>query len=208
MREHVAILDGVHSGVGILAMESALKQCFDYIKVEKLSINSIESISEIFVDKQFIVPCEPKFSDTFPRLIPSYHPRDFGNSDKFINKLNIEGNIVAEMTIDLAKVYPESKVEDSKWFTLNNEITEKVLQLKKEKEARILKQIKNKEEKKLKENNENKLKEEGGIFKPSIIKDKYGNMIYQCPVCKSKSGTSLEIYHTYNCENRYKKVVI
>jgi len=185
-------------------MESALRHCFNYIIVEKISINSMKNISGIKVDKEFIVPCEPKFSDTFPRLIPSYHPQDFSNPDKFINKFNLEDNPIAEMTIDLAKEYPESKVEDSNWFNLNNELTKEVIQFKNE----MLKRKKDQEEIKLKEEEEEKLKEKGGIFKPIITKDKEYNMIYQCPICKGKSGTALIVSHCYDCENRYKEAVI
>ena len=55
----------------------------------------MKGISEIRVDQEIILPCEPKFSDTFPRLVQSYHPRDFNNSDLFFvdsNHLSKIGN--------------------------------------------------------------------------------------------------------------------
>lgn len=71
-RKNVVILDGVHTGVGILAMESALKICYPGTKTRKYAINVDESIAEIQVDKLIKLECEPKFSDSFPRLIISY----------------------------------------------------------------------------------------------------------------------------------------
>ena len=121
LREHVAILDSVHSGTGILSLESALVQCYNSkrIKVEKISINYRKDISLIPVDKQFIVRCAQKFSDVFQRLIPSFRPEDFKYSEKFINQFILEDNPIAEMTIDLAKQYPAFS-KDSDWFNSKN----------------------------------------------------------------------------------------
>merc|ERR1712196_510730 len=84
LQKNVVIIDGVHSGTGILALESALKYCFPYIYVKKIAINALQGISEIPVDKEIILPCEPKFSDVFPRLVTSFKPIDFNDSSKFI----------------------------------------------------------------------------------------------------------------------------
>jgi hypothetical protein len=133
LNRNVVIIDGVHSGTGILALESALEYCYtnkhDYqnIYVVKIAINATSDIAQIPVDEEIILPCEPKFSDTFPRLVESFHPRDFGNKEKFINNfINLESNPVAEMIIDIAKGYPEIRVEDTDWFRLNNEATPEI----------------------------------------------------------------------------------
>ena len=40
--------------------------------------------------------------------------------------INLANNPVAEMIIDLAKVYPEISVEDTDWYKLNNEVTPEI----------------------------------------------------------------------------------
>ena len=70
------------------------------------------------MDKEIILPCEPKFSDVYPRLVTSFHPRDFSDSSKFITEFNLENNPIAEMIIAVAKDYPEIKVEDTDWLSI------------------------------------------------------------------------------------------
>jgi hypothetical protein len=91
LRKNVVIIDGVHSGTGILALESALKHCFRGIKVTRIAINTLKGISEIPVHKEIIFRCESLFSDTFPRLVTHYYPYQFSNSTKFITEfINLE----------------------------------------------------------------------------------------------------------------------
>jgi len=45
LNKNVVIIDGVHSGTGILALTSALKHCFPSINVYKIAINSQKDIS-------------------------------------------------------------------------------------------------------------------------------------------------------------------
>jgi hypothetical protein len=44
-----------------------------------------------------------------------------------------------------------------------------------------------------------------GIFEPNYLKNKSGDTIIECPICNSKSGTTLEITHAYDCPNKGKK---
>jgi len=129
--DNVVILDGVHSGVGILALESALKYCYPNIKVQKIGINVHAGISKIKLNKEYYFRCEPKFSDIFPRLVNSFHPRDFNDSSKFITTFNINDNLLAKVIISLSKKYPEIPVENSEWYKLNNEVTEEIKLLRK-----------------------------------------------------------------------------
>lgn len=50
---------------------------FPLINVYKIAINFQEDIAKITVDEEIILPDELTFSDTFPRIITSFHPRDF-----------------------------------------------------------------------------------------------------------------------------------
>ena len=211
LRKNVVIIDGVHSGTGILSLESSLKYCFPYINVYKIAINSQKGIVKIPVDIEYILPCEPKFSDTFPRLVVSYKPSDFKDPSKFINKFNLKNNPVAEMIIDLSKMYPEKKIEETDWYKKNNILTEEII------EAREKKKISDMHEREIleaeykKEKQEEALKEKGGYFKPHILYQN-GNKVYQCPLCKAISGTlavkhpeKIEYFsHNYDCLNRYK----
>ena len=106
LRRNVTILDGVHSGVGILALESALKACYPEIIVEKIAINVGPGISQIPVNKEYYFKCEAKFSDIYSRLVNSYHPRDFNDSSKFITEFNISTNALAHMIISVSRDYP------------------------------------------------------------------------------------------------------
>ena len=195
IRDKVTIIDGVHSGTGILALESALKYCIKNINIKKIAINSSYGISEIPVDQEIILPCEPKFSDTFPRLINSYHPRNFDNSELFINNfINLEDNPIAQMIISVAKSFPEKKVEDSEWFKLNNDITPKIKELKEKYQKELLVE----ERRRL-----------GGTFRPIILENPKR---YQCPYCNTVTGTeaplnprNLSLFsHNYYCINRFK----
>ena len=212
LRQNVVIIDGVHSGVGILALESALKYCYPYINITKIAINSQKGISSIPVNMEIFLPCEPKFSDTFPRLVTSYHPKDFNNNNKFITKFKLDDNPIAEMIIDISKNYPDISVEETEWYKLNNEVNNLILEEK----------IKYNDFEKKRNNRENlereilekeKInREKGGFFKPIILYNKEEKKIYQCPECKSISGTNAPKYpnnlslfsHNYDCPNRFK----
>jgi hypothetical protein len=195
LNHNVIIIDGVHSGVGILALENALKHCYPGINVQKYAINFEPGISKIPVDKEYYFRCEPKFSDTFPRLITSYYPRDFDDASKFKNEFILDDNPIAEMIIDIAKNYPDIKVEDTEWFKVNNEITSEIVILKKKERERL------ERERLIRERLE---RSAGQTFVPIITTDKFGNKIYECPACHSRSGDLLVITHNFDCENKGK----
>ena len=195
IRNNITIIDGVHTGTGILALESALRQCFPNVNINKIAINAMKGISEIRVDQEIILPCEPKFSDTFPRLVQSYHPRDFSNSDLFINDfIGLETNPIAQMIIQLSSTHPEISIKDSEWFLLNNVITPKIQMLKEDYNKELLIEER---------------KKQGGYFKPIIL---FNPTRYQCPFCKTITGTAapenpynLSLFsHDYHCINRFK----
>jgi len=206
LNKNVIIIDGVHSGVGILALQSALEHCYPGIYVKKYSINYGPNISEIPVDKEFYFRCEPKFSDVFPRLITSYHPVDFDNSAKFINEFTLEDNPIAEMIIDIAKNYPDINVEDTDWFKLNNEITPEIVLMREELESKRLEREILERERLERERleREKEIASTGQTFVPIIKVDTEGNKIYECPTCRSISGTMLIITHKFSCTNKYK----
>jgi len=218
LNRNVIIIDGVHSGVGILALQSALEHCFPGIYVQKYSINYAPGISEIPVDKEYYFRCEPTFSDVFPRLITSYYPSDFDNADKFINEFTLEGNPIAEMIIDIAKNYPDINVEDTDWFKFNNEITPAIILMREELERKRLKSERFEREELESERlerereqlesegleRERKIVSTGQTFAPIIKANTEGNKIYECPTCGSISGTMLIITHKFNCTNKYK----
>jgi hypothetical protein len=211
LNPNVVIIDGVHSGTGILALESALKFCFPDINVYRIAINAVRGVSKIPVNVEIILPCEPKFSDVFPRLVTSFHPTEFNNGSKFItNFIGLETNPVAEMIIDISQNYPEMQVEKTLWYILNNEITEEILverQCKKTNDEKIKRSLEQ-QKKILKE--EANLKKQGGYFVPIILDNPKR---YQCPICKSISGTAIVLNptdlslftHCYYCENRFKR---
>jgi hypothetical protein len=225
LRDNIIIIDGVHTGVGILALESALKNCFPYIKsIKKIALNAVEGISQIPVDIEYILPCEPKFSDTFPRLVQSFRPEFFNDSSKFITEfINLETNPIAQMIMDISKEYPLKPIEESEWFIINNIITPEIEEQKRlntiekdeeiQRKKRIIEETQRliEKEKKLIEE-EKRLIEEGGIYKPIILNEPKR---YQCPLCKNISGTAaplnpnnLSLFaHNYQCANRYKKPV-
>ena len=199
LKEKVIIIDGVHTGVGILALESALKYCFSSTTIKKYAINTDDFISEIPVDKLITLKCEPIFSDVFPRLVKSYYPKDFNDGSKFITEFKLDDNSIAQMIIDISRSYPMIKVQDTKWYQLNNVETEEISKVERERKEK---------EEKLKIQKDNR----GKKFKPIILKNEDGKVIYQCPECKSKSGTEAVLYpnntdlfsHDFFCPNKYK----
>jgi hypothetical protein len=206
LHNNVIIIDGVHSGVGILALENALKYCYPSINVQKYAINFGPGVSRIPVDKEYYFRCEPKFSDIFPRLITSYYPADFDDASKFRNEFTLDGNPIAEMIIDIAKDYPEILVEDTEWFKVNNIITADIVILK-EKERLERERLERLERERLERERLERERLEtsaGQTFVPIIKTDKNGNKIYECPTCHGNSGTSLIITHSFDCTDKYK----
>ena len=184
IRQSAIIIDGVHTGVGILALERALKSCIPNINITKIAINASSDVREIPVDKELILLCEPLFSDTFPRLVVPFYTREFHNSSKFITQfINIETNPIAQMIIDIAKEYPEVKVEDTEWFKLNNEITAKIA---KEKENAAKKKIENAKKQQIIESKKKQYKIDEKHFIPIILENPKR---YKCPICDTKTGT-------------------
>jgi hypothetical protein len=48
---------------------------------------------------------------------------------------------------------------------------------------------------------------ETNIFVPIISRNKYGDKIYECPICPGDSGSLLIITHYYLCPNKGKTPV-
>jgi len=215
VRPNVVIIDGVHSGTGILALESALQHCFHILTITKIAINARHGVSEIPVDEEIILQCEPKFSDDFPRLVTSYHPKDFHDESKFITEfIGLSDNPIAQMIIEIAKSYPEIRVEDTDWFKLNNEITDLVRSKREEEKIRKLEiaeaiklqhkiqyEKKCKEEKMNREEEVRKMSAMGQSYEPIVLTDPKR---YQCPICSNISGTALQVIHNLGCTNKYK----
>ena len=216
LRHNVVIIDGVHSGTGILALESALQHCFrGGLIIIKIAINAARGVSKIPVDEEIILQCEPKFSDTFPRLVTRYYPRDFHDESKFVTEfIGLSDNPIAQMIIEIAQSYPESRVEDTDWFKLNNEITdlvrserekEKIMKLKRA-EVIELQHKSKREEHEL----QHKIEREEHEKRKSAIGQSYEPIVltnpkrYQCPICKNISGTQLQLTHNFDCPNKYK----
>ena len=206
LNNNVVIIDGVHSGTGILALESALKHCFPSINIIKIAINARVGISKIKVNEEYILPCEPKFSDTFPRLVTSFHPSNFSNSSKFITEfINLESNPIAEMIIDIARTYPQIPVEETEWYKLNNEIISEIAKKKNEK-RRINEEFKNIMNK-IPHNEQ--LKMDKGYFTPIVLNNPKR---YKCPICGYVTGTHAPenphnknlFSHYFNCPNKNK----
>lgn len=198
LNKNVVIIDGVHSGTGILALESALKHCFRGIDVYKIAINALDGVSKIKVNEEIVLPCEPKFSDTFPRIVKSFHPREFNNREvEFITDFINLDNPIAEMIIDIAQGFPEIKVEDTEWYILNNEITPEVAELQSERERSIA------------ERQSREPKREDGFFTPIVLLDPKR---YQCPICGITTGTlapqnptNTSLFsHSFDCPNKFK----
>jgi hypothetical protein len=122
LNKNVIILDFISTGIGILALESALKHCYPEIDVKKYSLNLVKSRQNFDVEYSFKCICE--FTDVFPRLVMQYRPRNFDDPTYFINAfVDLEHNPIAEMIIDIAKIYPDINVEDTDWFKLNNVVS-------------------------------------------------------------------------------------
>ena len=200
LRTNVVIIDGVHSGTGILALESALQHCWNYkLIIKKIAINAFSGL-KIKVDEEIVLRCEPKFSDTFPRIVTHYFPRNFDNESMFVTEfIGLSNNPIAEMIIDIAREYPAIRVEDTAWFDLNNEVTEEIAQYRAVFERLRDRELRTK-----------------AVFEQQIrdrelrTKQSYETIIlynpkrYQCPACGSISGTSLIATHMANCEHRLK----
>lgn len=122
--------------------------------------------------------------------------------------INIEGNPLADMIIEIAKNYPKIKVEDTEWFKLNHELTVEVLKAKKERAKYLEQQEKDKQRYADVYGPIYRLQDKfkGTEFKPNIInRPKFRDIVYQCPVCKSTSGSSLEITHNWDCQYKFAK---
>ena len=186
LNENVIIIDGIQTGTGILSLESALLYTYPNIKIHKISINVNKGVSQIAVEEEFLLSSVSKFSDIFPRIVTAYYPRHFTDSARFIN--------------NFSKNYPEIKVEDTKCFKLNNNITDKIAHLKRErdKELNLIYQ---------------QTKYKNTYFTPNKLLNHDNKYIYQCPCCKCKTGTFLDqnfekyselFFHNYNCLNKLK----
>lgn len=204
LRQNVVIIDGVHTGTGILALESAIQHCFPGLKIKKIAINARRGVSEIPVDEEIILQCEPKFSDVFPRLVTRYYPRDFHDESKFVTEfIGLSDNPIAQMIIEIAQSYPEIRVEDTDWFKLNNEITDRV---RSEREKEKIMKLKHAEEHELRQKREREEHEKrksaiGQSYEPIVLTNPKR---YQCPICKNISGTQLQLTHNFDCPNKYK----
>ena len=200
LRQNIVIIDGVHSGTGILALESAIQHCFPGLKIKKIAINARRGVLEIPVDEEIILQCEPKFSDVFPRLVTRYYPIDFHDESKFVTEfIGLSDNPIAQMIIEIAQSYPEIRVEDTDWFKLNNEITDLVRsEREKEKIEREEHELRQKRER---EEHEKIKSAIGQSYEPIVLTNPKR---YQCPICKNISGTQLHLTHNFDCPNKYK----
>ncbi len=141
LNPNVVIIDSVHSGAGIKALEYIIRNSFSTKSITKIAINSSEGVMDesMHVDHEHIVHCQAKFSDTFPRIITSFHRYEFKPEfeskpefEKFITHFINLDNPIAQMIIDIARTYPETPVEDTRWFKLNNIITDEILKKRQE----------------------------------------------------------------------------
>jgi hypothetical protein len=210
LENNVIIIDSIHSGVGILALESALKHCYPRIKISKYSINDDHHMT---VDRKYNFRCQAIFSDYFPRIVNSYPARNFDDSTNFItNFINLD-NPIAEMIIDIAKNYPYIKVEDTEWYQLNNIITTEI------EAARTKYKIQQEKQKQYQLEKEESIRVEketalasAKTFEPIITINKYGSEVYECPICKLQTVTSEvrknNFAHVWNCPNQYRKIIL
>ena len=184
-KNNVVIIDGVHTGTGINALESALLYYDSSLKIHKYAINVDQYISKIDVAKTYIVKSEPLFSDTFPRIVKSFYPREFYNTSKFItNFIDISTNPIANMIIDLAKLYNKVNLDDTQWIQLNHVVSEEISRKKNElneKQNQLIIQKQNR----------------GIKFKPIHKFNSNNDKVFQCPDCLSVSGT-LAVERPYN----------
>lgn len=206
IRDHVYIIDGIHTGTGVLALQSALTHCFGNIKdIKKIAINADNDVAKIPVDYTVIVPCEPLFSDVYPRLVQRYYPRDFHDGSKFITEfIGIDRNPIAQMIISIAKEYPE--IENNDWYKLNSNPGEEDFEPTIEYPT-IKEIIRRESRKKLKLGQEPI--EPNGYFTPIVLTNPKR---YQCPECGNISGTAapknpsdLSLFaHKFDCTNANK----
>ena len=189
LQKNVVIIDGVHSGSGILSLESSLLLYNNTLNIKKIAINYLKGIAEIPVSYEIIAKAEPKFSDIFPRIVTRYVLSDFESNDKFLTYfVNLENNPLVPMIIEIAKCYPDISVEKTKWFKLNNN----------NKKIRVNKKRKN------------------NISYIPIASFEKGYKTYVCPVCKLMSGTLAVKHpdnifyfsHRFDCINKNAKVLI
>ena len=195
LKKNVIIIDSVHSGVGILALESALRHCYPDIHVLKYSINDDHDIP---VYRKYNFRCQAIYSDYFPRIVNHYPVRNFDDSTNFItNFINLD-NPIAEMVVDIARNYPYIKVEDTEWYQLNNIITPEIEAARtKYKSARVDKET---------------ALASAKTFEPIITINEFGSEVYECPICKLQTVTSEvrknNFAHAWNCPNQYRKIIL
>ena len=116
LRPVVYILDTVHSGVGIQALENCLYHFQPSSSYRKISINHPSAPPSIRVFYQYTAKAVPRLSDSFPRIVHRYHPFEYNTvlfKDHFIN---LEKNEYAAMIIEMASL---ENMEESEWFKLN-----------------------------------------------------------------------------------------
>jgi len=209
LKNNIIIIDSIHSGVGILALESALKHCYPHIKVSKYSINDDHHMTDV---RKYNFRCQAIFSDYFPRIVNSYPAQNFDDSTNFItNFINLD-NPIAEMIVDIARNYPYIKVEDTEWYQLNNIITPEIeaARIKYKIQQEKLKQYQLEKEDSIRVAKETALAS-SKTFEPIKIINRYGSYVYQCPICNNQYDTKLvlqdkwECQHAWNCPNQYRE---
>ena len=127
LKKHVTIVDMVHSGTGILALQDALQFTYPDIIVDKIAINSCQGIAKIPVDKEVIARSITRFSDIFPRLVDAFYPRNFHQAIRFPSSFHCQENILAQMIISIADNYVrDGDVQLSPWYLLNNQVTKEI----------------------------------------------------------------------------------
>jgi hypothetical protein len=191
---NIVILDGVHTGAGVSALKAAISYCIKSQTIEVHAMNILCKMAQIYVDEEFVLQAEPKFADTFPRLIVSYKAQNFGNEDKFIPTLLVDStNKIAQFIIDVSKVYPETDVRDTEWFKLNT--SEPIHEPLEYKSFLCTNQLKMRE-----------------CFKPKIVMmgdSPNTYKVYKCPTCGSISGMDAvknptKFMHFFKCEIKNK----
>jgi hypothetical protein len=118
------------------------------------------------------------------------------------------------MIIEIAKSYPEIRVEETDWFKLNNEITDQVRSEREKEKIRKLKiaevtELQQKRDREVTELQQKRDREEhekiksaiGQSYEPIVLTDPKR---YQCPICSNISGTALQVTHNFGCTNKYK----
>ena len=102
IRPRAYVIDGVHSGCGIQAFESALKRFSSLhqgyaLNIQKIAVNHAPGISKIPVDEEHSLRAEPKFSDVFPRLVHSFHPCNFETGEFITDFIHVDKNRLTTM---------------------------------------------------------------------------------------------------------------